>query len=393
MGNQVYANGREISCKAAAGKAIAAFPDTCFTPPQTPATPPGVPIPYPNTGMASDASEGSKTVQISGQEIMLKDKSCFKKSSGDEAGSAPKKGMITSKNMGKVYFAAWSMDVKIEGENAVRHLDLMTHNHASMPGNTPTWPYLDEMAKGEGGACEKEHEEERKECGPLEVKSAEKVDVKIDRKTGLISKTTTGGELEIQKTKDAQCANTEQAKKCQHAKKCMLTPKEPERCCPGMTGDHIIETHGFMQEGGRDDDKNLPQFPNYDQNKAPVLCAKGGRIGKGTHGDMHAVRGALELGAMARAPEGMKGLAWTYADARDAAVKSVQATHPDAGCSRKCLEAQLDAYYKQNGMNVADDTPLRTCNPKMGTSAGSQWQRGLELLSRLESSVPRAGGA
>ena len=29
---------------------------------------------------------------------------------GDEAGAAPKKGVVTSKNMGKVYFNAWSMD-------------------------------------------------------------------------------------------------------------------------------------------------------------------------------------------------------------------------------------------------------------------------------------------
>src|SRR4029077_15314735 len=135
MGNQVYANGMEVSCKAANGKSICAMPDTCFTPPQTPATPPGVPIPYPNTGMASDTDQGSKTVQISGQEVMLKDSSCFKKSTGDEAGSAPKKGLITSQITGKVYFTAWSMDVKIEGQNAVRHLDLTTHNHASLPGN------------------------------------------------------------------------------------------------------------------------------------------------------------------------------------------------------------------------------------------------------------------
>src|SRR5688572_7474716 len=117
MSDEVYANGMEVSCKAAGGKSACAFPDVCFTPPQTPATPPGVPIPYPNTGLASDTSDGSKTVQVSGQEVMLKDKSCFKKSSGDEAGSAPKKNAITSKIQGKVYFNAWSMDVKFEGEN------------------------------------------------------------------------------------------------------------------------------------------------------------------------------------------------------------------------------------------------------------------------------------
>src|SRR5205823_5915431 len=71
MSNEVYANTREVSCKAAAGKSIAAFPDVCLSPPSPPAGP--VPIPYPNTATASDTSGGSKTVQISGQEVMLKD--------------------------------------------------------------------------------------------------------------------------------------------------------------------------------------------------------------------------------------------------------------------------------------------------------------------------------
>jgi len=146
MGNDVFANGREVSCKAADGKAICAFPDVCFTPPQTPATPPGVPIPYPNTGMASDTTDGSKSVKVSGKEVMLKNKSYFKKSTGDEAGCAPKKGLVTSSNRGKVYFNSWSMDVKFEGENVVRHLDLTTHNHASPPGQTPPQLYLDSLA-------------------------------------------------------------------------------------------------------------------------------------------------------------------------------------------------------------------------------------------------------
>jgi len=153
VSNQVYANGMEVACKAAAGKSICAFPDVCFTPPLTPATPPGVPIPYPNTGMASDTSDGSTSVKISNQEVMLKNKSYFKKSTGDEAGSAPKKGVITSQITGKVYFNAWSMDVKVEGENVVRNLDLTTHNHASFPGDTPGWPYIDKADLKPGGDC------------------------------------------------------------------------------------------------------------------------------------------------------------------------------------------------------------------------------------------------
>ncbi len=116
MANDVFANGREMACKKAGGKSICAFPDVCFTPPQTPATPPGVPVPYPNTGFAKDTTKGSKTVKISGKEVMLKNKSYFKKSTGDETEHAPKKGLITSVNKGKVYFNSWSMNVKIEGK-------------------------------------------------------------------------------------------------------------------------------------------------------------------------------------------------------------------------------------------------------------------------------------
>ena len=35
MGNEVYANGREVACKAADGKSICAFPDVCLTRPDT----------------------------------------------------------------------------------------------------------------------------------------------------------------------------------------------------------------------------------------------------------------------------------------------------------------------------------------------------------------------
>jgi hypothetical protein len=144
--NKVYANGMEIACKSSTGKSIAAFPDVCFTPPTAPPTPPGVPIPYPNTALASDTDGGSKTVKLHGKESMLKDRSAFKKSAGNEAGNAPKKGLITSTNKGKAIFNSYSMDVKIEGMNVPRHLDLMTHNHMQKPGNTGPWPFTGSMS-------------------------------------------------------------------------------------------------------------------------------------------------------------------------------------------------------------------------------------------------------
>jgi uncharacterized Zn-binding protein involved in type VI secretion len=141
MGHNVYANNMLITAKCADGKSIAAFPDVCMTPPP----PPGVPVPYPNTSFASDLTDGSKTVKIGGAEIALKDKSNFKTSIGDEGGCAPKHGVVTGKIKGKTFFTSWSMNVKVEGLNVTRHLDLTTHNHGSQPGNTPPWPHLDKM--------------------------------------------------------------------------------------------------------------------------------------------------------------------------------------------------------------------------------------------------------
>lgn len=133
----VFANGLEISSKKQGCKVIAAFPDPCFTPPLTPATPPGVPVPYPNFGMDSDLASGTGTVNIGGDPVSQENSSKYSKCSGDEAGSAPKKGVVTSKNMGSVYAQKWSMDVKFEGKGVVRFSDMTTSNHACNPGQPP----------------------------------------------------------------------------------------------------------------------------------------------------------------------------------------------------------------------------------------------------------------
>jgi hypothetical protein len=314
MGNEVYANGREISCKAANGKATASFPDTCFTPPQTPATPPGVPIPYPNTGMASDATEGSKTVQISGQEIMLKDKSYFKKSSGDEAGSAPKKGLISSKITGKVYFTMWSMDVKFEGENVVRHMDMTTHNHGSPP-NTGPWLYQDATAFGDPPACKKDTKKMQEACKD--------------------SKSTKVGE---------RYHHTDCSDDCKAAMECVLVPKgkDKEMCCsPNNTGDHLIEDH-WVRPGGTvmPDFAKIADKPGGAYAGAPTMCVNRSRY-EGKHGIAHGTRGVQE--------DAMIGKKFTYADAKPMALQAHKDANPDANCSEGCVEAQLDNYYGKDG--------------------------------------------
>lgn len=144
----VYANGLEVACKAQATKVIAAFPDVCFTPPENPATPPGVPVPYPSFGMDSDTDKGTGTVKIGNKTITHKNKSYYTKTTGTEAGCAAKKGVVTSKNTGKEYAVAWSPNVKADGEPVSRFSDVSTNNHASPPGNAPPWPKIGDLTSG-----------------------------------------------------------------------------------------------------------------------------------------------------------------------------------------------------------------------------------------------------
>jgi hypothetical protein len=130
--SNVFANGKEVSAKKDGNKSICAMPDVCLSPPSPPAGP--VPIPYPNTSDASKTDGGSKSVKIGGKEVGLKNNSTYKKSNGDEAATRSLgMGVVTHTIQGKTKHAAWSMDVKIEGKNAIRHMDITTHNHINNP--------------------------------------------------------------------------------------------------------------------------------------------------------------------------------------------------------------------------------------------------------------------
>lgn len=128
MSKNVFANGMEISAKKDGNQSICAMPDVCLSPPSPPAGP--IPIPYPNTSDASKTDSGSKTVKIGGQEVGLKNSSNYKSSNGDEAATKGLgMGVVSHNIQGKMKHTAWSMDVKIEGKNVIRHMDLTIHNH------------------------------------------------------------------------------------------------------------------------------------------------------------------------------------------------------------------------------------------------------------------------
>jgi hypothetical protein len=371
MSNEVYANNNEVSCKAADGKTICAMPDVCMTPPQTPATPPGVPIPYPNTGIASDCTDGSTSVEVSGQPVMLKNKSYFKKSTGDEAGSAPMKGVISSSNKGSVYFIAWSMDVMIEGENVVRNLDMTTGNHACPTANAAApWTYVDRMAMAKGlSDCDGDRQRvkdncsgERPECPSSKgVKDAEK-----DRKTIKDASTLPGKEgfkkdlayiaankkvtEEYEKFADTMDSEDQ---KCQKALKCFLVPQRPQRCCPGQTPHHLIPASAIVEEGGRGrkgGENVLKDFDGYKSGKAPCMCVEGTNADTATHMEAHSAW-ADYIGSLDEVkadvkykngpPQNVSTI--TYKEASDGAVKTAKTLSGD--CDEDCIRAQINQSH------------------------------------------------
>jgi hypothetical protein len=310
MANEVFANGREISCKSGDGKVIAAFPDVCFTPPENPATPPGVPVPYPISSFSSDNTEGTKNVKINGKEVMLRNISYFSKCTGDEAGCAAKKGIITSSNVSKTYFKSWSMDVKFEGQNVVRHLDLTTSNHRSEIGNeSATFPEIESMAKSVQRACSDE------------IKAA-----------------------------TAACAGRSPANcgaACRKAQKCILVPKgnDKERCCkPHTTGHHMIEDHWVTRADG----SARPGFGGYDYDAAPTVCANRFRKKGTVHRRLHDIQGTFEESYMpggSRHKPKMTNGGCNYGAGKEAALIAHAHVFSGSKCRQTCMKAQLDAYY------------------------------------------------
>lgn len=389
MGNSVYANGMEVSCKASAGKSICAFPDVCFTPPQTPATPPGVPIPYPNTGMGSDATEGSTSVKISGQEVMLKNKSYFKKSMGDEAGAAPKKGVITSKNTGKVYFKAWSMDVKVEGENVVRHLDITTHNHASEGTNAPPMPHAAMVSPGwDAKNCGEEITKEKAACSEFDPHKEGKSVCKAAGMTADVSDVSPAqhraNALAIQNAPAVGAAKTEKDKAhaCLRARRCRLVPYDPKDemgtkgCCPSQTPDHLLPKSSFFETSVKAG-KLKEGWGEYKHGKAPCMCAEGpSNHGIGSHPLRHAHHKAFPP------PGKVKHDEMPFADAASHSATGAAEVFGASGCRKSCIEAQLTEQHKE----FADD-PKKMQKVKYEPSGSSKTQA--EVRAEMQPFNPR----
>jgi hypothetical protein len=299
MGNNVFANGMEIACKAGDGKVPAAFPDVCLSPPSPPAGP--IPVPYPVTSFAKDTTGGSKTVKISGKEVMLKNKSSYKKCIGDDAATKSLgMGVVTHCIQGKTYFVAWSFDIEVEGYNVDRHFDA-TNSNGMSTGNQVGWINFDSTTFDQLSVCDGVDEAYR-----------------------------------LQPYRD-QIGGT-------------------RSCPPPETGHHVIPGHLMKKsKSGRYTEGN----GRCHHDTAPVICALGRSQWFGTHYWAHYSADGWE------ALHGKSGKKYPYDDALNNGAAScgmtVEGRELEPGdAAYECVRQQLDSYYEQCGINPGHEfTPAR----------------------------------
>ncbi len=295
MRDTVFINNRSAFDTSSSGKSLMAFPDVCLTPPPPPAGP--IPTPLPNNALVKDITGCAKSVTFNGNPAAHKN-SYISTSNGDEPGD-PKTGgqgnVVTHVVNGKAYFASHSMDVLIEGVEAVRHLDITTHNHACPPAGTPPNPVIATMAVAEFA------------MEPGRRSAARSYDI------------------------------------VRYDKKCPQ-PKTPH---------HIIPKHCFK---GYWNDKTTGQpvpfagWEKYSPAKAPCVCVTGSdKVAAGDdgglldHGRIHNRFDVAEARAGLRNDQANK---WTYAEAKAEGVTSVRKS-TGGKCDDECVAAVLDAYHRE----------------------------------------------
>ncbi|MEL6750009.1 MAG: PAAR-like domain-containing protein [Pseudomonadota bacterium] len=179
----------------------------------------------------------------------------------------------------------------------------------------------------------------------------------------------------LKKFKDGYISNMEKKSNedgsCLRARKCMLTPynktekkhdeKEeslklrmgnPDGCCPGQTGHHLIPDSWAKSAKCKD----------YTHGDAPVVCVEGITQRHGSHGRIHDALNN-ELNKMKILVNSIKILKKTLPDiikrkppniksrenVIEMAANSHEATFEDAKCNKECIKSQLRNYYKSCG--------------------------------------------
>lgn len=116
-------------------------------------------------------------------------------------------------------------------------------------------------------------------------------------------------------------------------------------CCPGQTGHHVLPGAMFKDAGC-----------SYDHSMAPTICLEG-RSNAAAHGSHGKAHGALKESIAEY--KAKNGDAISYNDAKKQGLDAIEKA--GAGhCDRACLEAQLDAFYKDCNKGNAKNLKARS---------------------------------
>ena len=105
-------------------------------------------------------------------------------------------------------------------------------------------------------------------------------------------------------------------------------------CCPGQTGHHLI--YGAMARS----------CPGYKHAEAPTVCVEGVNQNVGSHGRVHDKMDE-QVSDLAKQAGGLNADGTMNMDkAIEAAAVSHRRAFPASKCSKACIKAQLESYYR-----------------------------------------------
>ncbi len=254
------------------------------------------------------------------------------------------------------------------------------------PTNTPPMIFSARMAMADIPGCEKQREKVLAACDPPEEKAKCKDNTKVANAKDKLNEARQKAKEELKKTggnedhfyKDPGYNsalnewNSEMdafAKEvteddCQQAMRCLLSPYDPSKCCPGQTPHHLVEASSFFDtgrvggawKGPKSKDlsyqgRHLIGCEKYKTNDAPCICVEGENQHQATHGLMHTAQNELT----SQAPNSPVAFASSMPVSDDCqrletaqknAAKAINTVFKDKGCDEACIEAQLKNYHE-----------------------------------------------
>ena len=237
-------------------------------------------------------------------------------------------------------------------------MDLMTHNHGSMPGNTPPWAFLDSMdvEKIEDDDCRKQAKTFNEKCRTALDKSKRK----------------DGKGFAAYQLKKELCVDDD----CKEARKCIVT-SQSVGCCDGKEAHHVVPAHCFGKPGARKAKASVrksmmyPDCENYKARRAPCICLDGKDEGKKReHAKVHKILDESEelIGKE-------NNHSWLFKQANKEGCLAISKV---TGCPQKCLEEQSKQMHED--MGIKSDTLLR---------ADSKGKVNEEFIPTIQRSVRR----